>query len=94
MMCLDGEKLLDLCELYPNTAKNVKYRSLDRRMYYLKHQQIQQRELRSNKVVASNAMSEKVKTVDIEMLNPNSKKSVQDDDEISFDSTEHDPEDP
>jgi len=41
MMCLDGEKLLDLCELYPHTAKNVKFRSLDRRMYYLKNQQIQ-----------------------------------------------------
>ena len=61
---------------------------------HLKHQQIQQRELKSSKVVASSAMSEKVKTVDIEMLNPNKKDSVQDDDEISFDSTEHDPEDP
>jgi len=41
-------------------------------------------------------MSEKVNTVDIEYLNrhPNGKNSVQDDDEKSFDSTEHDPEDP
>ena len=39
-------------------------------------------------------MAEKVKSVDIEMLNPNKKESDKDYDEISFDSTEHEPEDP
>ena len=39
VMCLDGEKLLDLCELYPMTAQSLRYRSLDRRAFFLKEMQ-------------------------------------------------------
>ena len=38
VMCLDSEKLLDLCELYPRTAQDMKYRALDRRAYFLREQ--------------------------------------------------------
>ena len=38
VMCLDGDKLLDLCELYPMTATSLKYRALDRRAFILKEQ--------------------------------------------------------
>ena len=36
VMCLDSDKLLDLCELYPGTALSLKYRALDRRAYFLR----------------------------------------------------------
>jgi len=36
VMCLDAEKLRKICELYPETAKSIKYRSLDRRAYFLR----------------------------------------------------------
>ena len=36
-MILEAEKLSNLCELYKESADNLKYRSLDRRNYYLKH---------------------------------------------------------
>ena len=45
VMCLDAEKLEDLCELYPMTAKSLKIRALDRREFFLKEMQKQEREL-------------------------------------------------
>ena len=32
------------CNLYPKTAKSLKYRALDRRNYYLRHMQLQEQE--------------------------------------------------
>ena len=34
-MVLEADKLKELCELYPETESNLKWRSLDRRNYYL-----------------------------------------------------------
>jgi len=36
-MVLDADIMRDLCELYPETESNLKFRSLDRRTYFLKH---------------------------------------------------------
>ena len=36
-MVLEDEIMKDLCELYPETDRNLKYRSLDRRAYFMKH---------------------------------------------------------
>ena len=36
-MVLDEEIMTGLCDLYPETDRNLKYRSLDRRAYFMKH---------------------------------------------------------
>ena len=41
-MVLNSEKLLELCYLYPSTATTLKYRSLDRRNFWLKQMQEQE----------------------------------------------------
>ena len=43
MMCVDKDKLLELCELFPQTAENISARALDRRASFMR-----QRELNSN----------------------------------------------
>ena len=37
LMLIDAEKIKDLCELYPGTEAKLKYRSLDRRNFFLSH---------------------------------------------------------
>ena len=44
-MVLDGEIFGNLCNLYPETAKSLKFRALDRRNFFLKHMQNQEKEL-------------------------------------------------
>ena len=44
-MVLDGEIFANLCHLYPETAKSLKFRALDRRNFFLKHMQNQEKEL-------------------------------------------------
>ena len=34
VMCLDSEKLNNLCDLYPKTGKDLRCRALDRRSYF------------------------------------------------------------
>ena len=41
-MCLSSQVLNNLCELFPNTAKSLKYRALDRRNFFLKAMQAQE----------------------------------------------------
>ena len=36
-MCIESKVFLNLCELYPRTATNLKYRALERREQVLKH---------------------------------------------------------
>ena len=36
VMCLDSEKLLELCDLYPRTGQSLNYRALDRRAFFLR----------------------------------------------------------
>ena len=36
-MCVEKRTFLDLCELYPKTAENLKMRGLERRAVYLKY---------------------------------------------------------
>jgi len=36
-MVLAADIFLDLCSLYPETEKTLKWRALDRRHYFLKH---------------------------------------------------------
>lgn len=43
-MVLAADVFLDLCDLYPETEKTLKWRALDRRHYFLKHMQEQERE--------------------------------------------------
>ena len=35
---------MNLCDIYPKTAMSLKYRSLDRRNYFMKHMQQQEQE--------------------------------------------------
>ena len=35
-MCIDKDKLLQLCELFPQTAENIKRKSLVRRAHFMK----------------------------------------------------------
>jgi len=35
-MCIDEEDLLQLCELFPQTAENIKRKSLERRAHFMK----------------------------------------------------------
>ena len=42
-MCVDADVFLDMCELYPETANDLKVRSLERRQFF------QQRMLESEK---------------------------------------------
>ena len=34
-MCVKKQELLDLCELFPSTAENIKRRALERRMRFM-----------------------------------------------------------
>ena len=43
-MVLSKDVFKDLCDLYPETEKTLKWRALDRRHYFLKHMQDQERE--------------------------------------------------
>lgn len=43
MMAVDKEVLLELCDLFPQTAENIKYRALERRTKFM-----HQRENNSN----------------------------------------------
>ena len=69
-MVLDSAKLLELCYLYPSTATTLKYRSLDRRNYWLKQMQEQEieygvdRDRRTGLIPTRN----KVKTIADEMV--------------------------
>jgi len=35
-MCIEKEKLLELCDLFPSTAENIKRRSKERRIRFMK----------------------------------------------------------
>ena len=35
-MCIDKDDLLQLCELFPQTAENIKRKSLERRAHFMK----------------------------------------------------------
>ena len=43
-MVMNAEPFRSLCDLYPETEKTLKWRALDRRHYFLKHMQEQERE--------------------------------------------------
>ena len=43
VMCLDADKLRDLAELYPATADSLKYRGLERRQFFQKEMERQER---------------------------------------------------
>jgi len=36
-MCIDSKVFLNLCELYPRTATNLKFRALERREQVMNH---------------------------------------------------------
>ena len=74
LMCLDAEKLVELCELYPETAQSLKYRSLDRRAYYLRNQQLQERELKDHGRRAAVHLSSIVSKVQIDFMFSNRSK--------------------
>ena len=77
LMCLDAEKLVELCELYPETAQSLKYRSLDRRAYYLRHQQLQERELKNTTRQAAAHIGNILAKINIDvMFSSRSKNSV------------------
>ena len=43
VMCLDANKLIDLCDLYPATAESLKYRGLDRRQFFINEMEAQEK---------------------------------------------------
>ena len=58
-MCLRGDRLKELCDLYPKTANTLKYQSLKKRNQLMKHLdkqlgQIRDRMKDSNQIVGSN----------------------------------------
>ena len=68
-MCLDSEKLLELCDLYPRTGQSLKYRALDRRAYFLREQQLQEREFKKAARGAAAKLGAKIATIDVDHLN-------------------------
>ena len=42
-MCVDHKVFLNLCDLYPKTAANLKYRALERREHMMRSYDVQSR---------------------------------------------------